>query len=486
MDAVIASTNPEVTEFTVAYNASLVPNLKDFKPLNNNDLTNLKKFGMGTWEIRISWNGTKDYKDGNVTATVTMNDSRTESVVAINESASFTYNMNGSVMKQAIFDNVIDWNNAVLPARETLSVDNFEMTYKALPKQLDDIVARVGGALDLSVITDALKMSVPIEGMTVSISDVPAIGGILGSLLGDIQMLEYPSIGAGTQLIQISYKGNPEYRPSSVETTVNIRKANVSVNVQWTNIRAGQPMPANFITTNPADDFNVYTIYTGITSNVSLGIYLDLPDSFTDNGLIKVIDPIVEGILGKTLTQMMNDGLSVGELRQLFRAQELLNFLNGLGVDTGALGQILNILDATAGIVDGIRVSFGTPSRAGLYSAIAVTENKNYNVGVGYGTILVRLNTSGVKLNWNQGISGSMTSAQAQEFDFGVTLSVDGDVTVNQSSVHYLYSGLTSKLRIYSSTTTPPTEPGSYVVTVVTLGGDYLAAPITRTFRITK
>ena len=39
---------------------------------------------------------------------------------------------------------------------------------------------------------------------------------------------------------------------------------------------------------------------------------------------------------------------------------------------------------------------------------------------------------------------------------------------------------------IYSSTTTPPTEPGSYVMTVVTLGGDYQAAPITRGFKITK
>lgn len=42
------------------------------------------------------------------------------------------------------------------------------------------------------------------------------------------------------------------------------------------------------------------------------------------------------------------------------------------------------------------------------------------------------------------------------------------------------------KWKIYSSTTTPPTEPGSYVMTVVTLGGNYQAAPITRGFKITK
>ena len=49
-----------------------------------------------------------------------------------------------------------------------------------------------------------------------------------------------------------------------------------------------------------------------------------------------------------------------------------------------------------------------------------------------------------------------------------------------------LYSGFTSKWKPYSSTTTPPTEPGRYVVTVVTLGGNYQAAPITRAFQITK
>ncbi|MFR4784199.1 MAG: hypothetical protein ACLUAR_16080 [Pilosibacter sp.] len=36
------------------------------------------------------------------------------------------------------------------------------------------------------------------------------------------------------------------------------------------------------------------------------------------------------------------------------------------------------------------------------------------------------------------------------------------------------------------STTTPPTEPGRYTMTVVVLGGNYLASPINRSFQITK
>ena len=114
-----------------------------------------------------------------------------------------------------------------------------------------------------------------------------------------------------------------------------------------------------------------------------------------------------------------------------------------------------------------------------------VTDNENYETGVGMGFLLVKMRLSGVQLTWNQELS-SISAAEAEEFDFGATLSYDGDVSISQESVHYLYTGLTSSWRLYSSTTTPPTEPGSYVVTVVTLGGNYQAAPITRSFRITK
>ena len=97
--------------------------------------------------------------------------------------------------------------------------------------------------------------------------------------------------------------------------------------------------------------------------------------------------------------------------------------------------------------------------------------------------VLVKMRASGVRLTWNQEIpGGKLTAEQAKTFDFGVMLSHNGDVTISQSNVH----GFTSSWKIYSSTTTPPTEPGSYIVTVVTLGGNYLAAPITRTFTITK
>ena len=134
-NAVVASTaNPEgltAEDVTVEYNVDKTGITDTFKPLNETDLTGLVKFGTGTWEIRISWDGNQEFKGGSVTVEVTTTDSRAASTVALKEGVSFTYNMDVNAMKQAIFDNAIDWENSTLPAKETLSIDDFTIEYKA-------------------------------------------------------------------------------------------------------------------------------------------------------------------------------------------------------------------------------------------------------------------------------------------------------------------------------------------------------------------
>lgn len=460
-NAVVASTvNPEgltAADVTVEYNTDKSGVIDSFKPLSETGLGGFVKFGTGTWEIRISWPGNQEYKGNSVTVSVTTTDSRAASTVALKSGASFTYNMDVNAMKQAIFDNVIDWENSALPAKETLSADNFVIEYygeNILPGDIN------GG----------VKQWAPIAG-------------------GMVNLLTYPQMGAGEQQIRISFNGSADYRPSeNTEGTVTVNKAKVSVKVNSTNIYADESLPDGFITTDPADTFDMYTVYAGVTSNVTTGIYLDLPERYTDNSLIiKTIDKVLEGLGQKTLTQMMNDGVTVGELRELFSTQELLDLLDKLNIDTGTFGQILTVINKLPGVLDSVRISFGTPNRAGLYTVAAVTDNKNYETGVGMGFLLVKMRFSGPKLTWNADIpGGKLTAEQAKTFNFGATLSYNGDTTVDQSGVHYLYSGFTSKWKIYSSTTTPPTEPGRYVVTVCILGGNYMAAPITRSFQITK
>lgn len=458
-NAVVASTVPEnltADDVTVKYNAG-TDVLKNWQPLNTSDWTStFTKFGPGEWTIQLSWAGNKEYKAATAEVKVNVTDNRLASTVVCKEGASFTYNMDAAVMKQAIFDNVIDWENSTLPAKDTLTADNFTMEYYGSNTLAGDIDGGV-------------KQWAPIEG-------------------GTVTLLTYAQMGAGEQKIRVTYKGNAQYRPSAqTESTVTVNKAKVKVKVKSTSIYADATLPEDFVTMNPADKFDVYTVYGGLTSNVNLSLYLDLPDKYTNSSVLKLLDPVVEKLYGKTFTQMMNDGMTVGELRELLSTQELLDLLEKLHIDTGTFGQILTVINKMPSIADSVRVSFGTPNRAGLYTVTAVTDNKNYETGVGVGTLLVKMRSKGVKLNWNERfVNGKITAEDAKNFDFKATLSADGDVTIAQDNVHYLYSGFTSKWKIYSSTTTPPTEPGSYVMTVVTLGGNYQAAPITRGFKITK
>lgn len=454
-EAVIKSTNPELSfeDFKVEYNADPTSVLDVWYELSNSAALNLNKFKAGTWEIRLSWNATKEYKGGNIVVTVNVEDNRLESAVTLKEGTSVTYNMDAQEMKKALF-NSIDFSKSTLPSKDELSVDDFTYEYYGT-----NVVA---GNID-----GGIKQWAPVEG-------------------GKVTLLDYPQMPAGEQKVRITYKGNSDYRPStSGETTITVKKAKVKVSVHSTNIFADEELSKEFITINPADKFDVYTVYAGATSNVSLGLYLDLPARFTDNeAVIKVLDPVVEKVFGKSFTQMMQDGVTVGELRKLFSTQELLDLLEKLHIDTGTFGQILKVINKLPGIADNVRVGFGTPNRPGLYAVTAVTDNKNYETGVGIGALLVKQHVKGVKLIWNQKLT-KISKEEAQNFDFKATVTYNGEA-VSDENVHYLYTGVQSNLKPYSSTTKAPTEPGVYTMTAVTVGGNYKAAPIIRTFTITK
>ena len=454
-EAVIKSTNPELSfeDFKVEYNADPTSVLDVWYELSNSAALNLNKFKAGTWEIRLSWNATKEYKGGNIVVTVNVEDNRLESAVTLKEGTSVTYNMDAQEMKKALFKS-IDFSKSTLPSKDELSVDDFTYEYYGT-----NVVA---GNID-----GGIKQWAPVEG-------------------GKVTLLDYPQMPAGEQKVRITYKGNSDYRPStSGETTITVKKAKVKVSVHSTNIFADEELSKDFITINPADKFDVYTVYAGATSNVSLGLYLDLPARFTDNeAVIKVLDPVVEKVFGKSFTQMMQDGVTVGELRKLFSTQELLDLLEKLHIDTGTFGQILKVINKLPGIADNVRVGFGTPNRPGLYAVTAVTDNKNYETGVGIGALLVKQHVKGVKLIWNQKLT-KISKEEAQNFDFKATVTYNGEA-VSDENVHYLYTGVQSNLKPYSSTTKAPTEPGVYTMTAVTVGGNYQAAPIIRTFTITK
>ena len=474
-EAVVESTEPEVDfdEFAVKYNADPSGLIENFRPLDDESLVT-KKFGTGSWKIRISWGGSRDYAPGSVTVSVTVTDNRINSKVVLKSETSFTYNKDVEAVKQAVLDNVIDWENSELPERDTLSVDDFTFSYNARLSLLDGLSSELGDSFaDKFLNGEGIRDDVPFEGKNYELG-----GKVLGS---------FPQIGAGVQKIKVTFKGNSEYRASEeAEGSVTINKANVKVSVNSASRYVSEAVKGReLVSTDPEDHFNLYIIYAGITSNVTTGVYLELPEQYTSNStVIKIVDKALESLNQPTLTEMLQNGITVGELRKLLNTSEVIDVLEKSGVDTGALEQVIKVINKLPSIADNLRISIGAPNHAGIYSVTAVTDNKNYNTGVGAGALVLKADKA--KLVWNQSIGKKISAADAAAADFGAHLEIGGERVDDQSSVSVLYSGFTSKWRAYSSTTTPPTEPGRYTMTVVVLGGNYLASPINRSFQITK
>lgn len=487
-EALIESTDPSYpidlvkVEYNI-YGTSItddwIANYKDlsYKVLDSDLLDGIKagKFGLGDQLLRLSWRGNADYKPFEETRVrVKMVDNRQPTEVVLKPSISLIYNKDVSVVAGQIFEYVINWDDSTLPEKDTLSADDFTFEYEAEVMITDK---------DGLVVGTGEKRWAPIAGEKV---------------LTSYTFCE--QIGAGEQKIRVTYKGNADNRPSNgaelpKDCYLTIKKAPVTVKVHSTSIYADEELSKDFVTTDPADNFDIFTVFGGVTNNVTGSVFVQLPERLTKGTIIKLIDKTLEGLGQKTLTQMMKEGTTVGELRKLFNdiitnadnlPQEVKELLAKAGIDIDTLVKLNEALNKFPGLLDNVRVAFGTPDQAGIYTVCAVTNNKNYHTGFAMGNLVVKAHVSDVRLTWNAPINGKLTVEEAAAFDFGATLRYNEKPVADQSSVKCLYTGITSNWQAYSSTTTPPTEPGRYVMTVVTLGGNYQAAPITRSFQITK
>lgn len=487
-EALIESTDPNYpidlvkVEYNI-YGTSItddwIANYKDlsYKVLDSDLLDGIKagKFGLGDQLLRLSWRGNADYKPFEETRVrVKMVDNRQPTEVVLKPSISLIYNKDVSVVAGQIFEYVINWDDSKLPEKDTLSADDFTFEYEAEVMITDK---------DGLVVGTGEKRWAPIAGEKV---------------LTSYTFCE--QIGAGEQKIRVTYKGNADYRPSNGAELpdgcyLTIKKAPVSVKVHSTSIYADEALSKDFITTDPVDNFDIFTVFGGVTNNVTGSVFVQLPERLTKGTIIKLIDKTLEGLGQKTLTQMMQEGMTVGELRKLFNdiitnadnlPQEVKELLAKAGIDIDTLVKLNEALNKFPGLLDNVRVAFGTPDQAGIYTVCAVTNNKNYHTCFAMGSLVVKAHVSDVRLTWNAPINGKLTVEEAAAFDFGATLRYNEKPVADQSSVKCLYTGITSNWQAYSSTTTPPTEPGRYVMTAVTVGGNYQAAPITRSFQITK
>lgn len=394
-------------------------------------------------------------------------DNRVASSIAIKDGASITFNMSADNMKQQIFDNVIDWDseNTKLPAKGTLTIADFKFEIGS-----KDIADKDG----------------------------------------------YPNLDAGNgQTIKISFVGNSEFKPcNDVKATIDVAKADVKVTMKsFSTAHAGNAdeltQEALGVALDPNDPkLDVYMIFAGINTNLDSSVNLVLTkdqQAVVDkisNAQKEIFDLATKffpdlDIDKTTLKDKLESGITIGQFKEYLNsfiavidkipgADEILNRF-GVSIDT--IKTMATIFDKLTQFSDDTVIAVGAPKHAGLYMATAVAVNKNYNTGYTSGTVMILMNVKDMKIQLNSNFSKKMTVAEAKalaEDPAGVATLLCGTKPVGNPNLHYLYTGVQSNLKPYSSTTDFPTAPGRYVVTIVTLGGDYLAPPVTKTFQITK
>ena len=416
-------------------------------------ITKVSAVSAGTYEMKLTANGTDTF------VTVTLKDARADAKIVLKEGVSVTYTKDAAAMRTQILDKLVDWSQTTVS--KEAAAKSMVIEYKTK-----------GYLSNTSTNKLSPELWFPIEG-------------------GSVTIYTAPSIGAGeNQKIRASFPTTADYHGcDAAEGTLTVDKANVRVKVQAAAISAGETLTTQqYVTTNPEDTFAIFKVYSGVTSGLSGIVYVQLPESMVSETALKVLDPIVKPILGKTLTEALQDGTTVGELRAFLKDNQKLldgaaDFLKLIGVDITAFTKLVDTLNSLPSVFDSTRVAFGSPNRAGMYLVTAIASNPNYNPGVGTGVLVVKMHISGASLSWNN--SETTYAASALKTDtLNATLMCGDSAADNQSGVHYRYIGFTAAHKLYVSSKAP-TEAGTYHQTAYIFGGNDMAKSISRTVTIT-
>lgn len=406
---------------------------------------------VGTHKIKLTANGE------DTIVTMTLKDARTQAKIVLKEGVSLSYTKDAAAMRTQILNKLIDWTQTTVS--KEAAAQSMVLEYYGT------------GSSKLLTHDDWY----PVEGGTVKFG------------------IDYtaPSIGAGeNQQIRASFPTTADYLGcDAVEGTLTVNKAFVRVHVKPAAIFYDEkPTTQQYVTTKPEDNFTIFKVYSGLTSNVKGAIYLQLPESILSPEALEKIDPVVKLLYGKTLTDILNDGMTLGELRALLQKLEkptddLAKLLKLFNIDISSFTELLKVINKIPGVFDSTRVAIGSPNRAGMYLVTAITSNQNYKTGVGTSTLVVKMRASGANLVWNNDQT-TYTTGELESSPLGATLMRGDTPAHNQDGVHYRYVGTTDTHRLYISSKAP-TEPGTYRQTAYILGGNDMAKSISRSITIT-
>lgn len=458
--AIVAAVLPDAdaASVTVTYESKAVvwPHKKDYTPLEGGWASAYwhDAITAGTHNVRLTVNG----EDTNVT--VTLVDARTQAKIVLKEGVSLTYTKDAAAMRTQILNKLIDWSQTTVS--KEAAAKSMVLEYYGTGSSKHDLLTHDDWY--------------PVVGGSVTYLSVPYTA---------------PSIGAGeNQQIRASFPTTAAYLGcDAVEGTLTVNKAFVRVHVKSAAIFYDEkPTTQQYVTTKPEDDFTIFKVYSGVTSSVKGAVYLQLPESILSPEALAKIDPVVKALCGKTLTDILNDGMTLGELRALLQklekpTEDLAKLLKLFNIDISSFTELLKVINKIPGVFDSTRVAIGSPNRAGMYLMTAITSNPNYKTGVGTGTLVVKMRASGASLVWDNDKT-TYTTSELESSPLGATLMRGDTPAHNQDGVHYRYVGWTATHKPYISKNAP-TEPGTYRQTAYILGGNDMAKSISRSITIT-
>lgn len=464
--AIVAAVLPgtDVNDVTVTYEskATLPPHESRYVVLEGGwskkpILREFPAIAVGTYNVKLTVNGQ------DTIVTVTLKDARTQAKIELKKGVSLTYTKDAAAMRTQILNKLIDWSQT-------------SVSKEAAAKSMVLEYYGTGYSKEVFGISAPHDDWYRVEGSSVTFLSVPYTA---------------PSIGAGeNQQIRASFPTTADYLGcDAVEGALTVNKAFVRVHVKPAAIFYDEkPTTHQYVTTKPEDDFTIFKVYSGLTSNVKGAIYLQLPESILSPEALEKIDPVVKLLCGKTLTDILNDGMTLGELRALLQQLEkptddLAKFLKLFNIDISSFTELLKVVNKIPGVFDSTRVAIGSPNRAGMYLVTAITSNPNYKTGVGTGTLVVKMRATGANLVWNNDKT-TYTTGELESSPLGATLMRGDTPAHNQDGVHYRYVGTTDTHRLYISSKAP-TEPGTYRQTAYILGGNDMAKSISRSITIT-
>lgn len=410
-----------------------------------------------THQVKLTAGGT------DTIVTVTLTDARVDAKIVLKEGVSVTYTKDAAAMRTQILDKLVDWSQTTVSKED--AAKSMVIEYKTK-----------GYLPNTSTNELSPELWFPIEGGSASVWPLTYTAS---------------SIGAGeNQQVRASFPATADYHGcDAVEGTLTVDKANVRVKVQAAAISAGETLTTQqYVTTNPEDTFAIFKVYSGVTSNISGIVYVQLPESMVSKEALEVLNPIFKLATGKTLTEALQNGTTVGELRTFLKDNQKLldtaaNALKFFGVDITAFTKLVDTLNSLPSVFDSTRVAFGSPNRAGMYLVTAIASNPNYKTGVGTGVLIVKMHTSGASLSWNNDQT-TYAASELKADTLNATLMRGDSAADNQDGVHYCYVGFTAAHKLYVSSKAP-TEAGTYRQTAYIFGGNDMAKPISRTVTIT-